>query len=194
MAGEEKRGRPRDAAARRRVLEAAYALLEEGGVTALTMEAVAARAKVGKPTLYRSWPNAQALAMAALIEAAPDAPDDDGSGPAIAALRRQVRFVVEVFASRIGRSAAALVASASRDTEIFKSFRSQVILSSRTAGRALIKQAIGEGHVRPGVDIEAALDAIYGPVFFRVLVGHEGLDEQFADRLMDTVLEGLSPR
>ncbi|MGY6531473.1 TetR/AcrR family transcriptional regulator [Glycocaulis sp.] len=194
MTGGEKRGRPRDEAARRRVLKAAYALLEEGGVTALTMEAVAARAKVGKPTLYRSWPNAQALAMAALIEAAPDAPEHDGSGPALAALRRQVRFVVEVFASRIGRSAAALVASATRDTEIFRSFRSQVILSSRTAGRALIEQAIREGDVRSGIDIEAALDAIYGPVFFRVLVGHEGLDEGFADRLMDTVLEGLGPR
>lgn len=194
MTGGEKRGRPRDAAARRRVLKAAYALLEEGGVTALTMEAVAARAKVGKPTLYRSWPNAQALAMAALIEAAPDAPEPDGAGPALAALRRQVRFVVEVFASRIGRSAAALVASATRDTEIFRSFRSQVILSSRTAGRALITRAIAEGDVRPGIDIEAALDAIYGPVFFRVLVGHEGLDEGFADRLMDTVLEGLGPR
>lgn len=160
------------------------------------MEAIAVRAQVGKPTIYRSWPNAQAVAMAALIDIAPEtAPADaDAPGRPLDALRGQLCHVVDVFASRVGRSAATLVASATRDTELFKSFRSQVILASRTQGRVLLERAAMLGEIRADADIDAALDLIYGPIFFRVLVGHEGLDETFADCVLDTVLDGLRPR
>ena len=61
--GTKKRGRPRSAVARRKILAAAAAMLNEGGLSAVTMEGIAARAGVGKPTIYREWPNAQAVAM-----------------------------------------------------------------------------------------------------------------------------------
>src|SRR5262249_24320148 len=62
------RGRPRSVAARRAILKAAHQLLAEGGLSSVTIEGIAARAGVGKPTIYRSWPNAHAVAMAALME------------------------------------------------------------------------------------------------------------------------------
>ena len=67
--GEKKRkpGRPRSEEARRAILEAAHAILMEEGIGRLTVEAVAARARVGKPTIYRSWANAQELALAAFL-------------------------------------------------------------------------------------------------------------------------------
>ena len=58
-----RRGRPRSETARRKVLAAARELLAERGLAGLTMEGIAARAGVGKPTIYRQWPNAQAVAM-----------------------------------------------------------------------------------------------------------------------------------
>ena len=63
------RGRPRSETARTRILAAARALLEERGLPGLTVEGIAARAGVGKPTIYRHWPNAQAVAMDAFSKA-----------------------------------------------------------------------------------------------------------------------------
>src|SRR6185503_4398119 len=100
------RGRPRDMAAHASILRAAAEILEEGGVTALTMEGVAQRAGVGKPTIYRSWRNAQELAMAALIETQKAQPEQRATASAIDDLRQQLRKVAGVFASRVGRNVA----------------------------------------------------------------------------------------
>jgi AcrR family transcriptional regulator len=195
MTDKKRRGRPRSDAARARILAAARDLLNEGGIPAVTMEAVAARAGVGKPTIYRSWPNAHAVAMTALMEAQqPAASPDDGQGTAIDDLRRHLRSVVAAFATRAGRNAAALIAAADSDTEIAKAFRHNVILKGRMEGRQIILRAVKEGSISPAIDIEAALDLVYAPVFFRLLLGHGPLDEAFADSIIDHVLDGLRRR
>ena len=176
------------------ILRAAAEILEEGGVTALTMEGVAQRAGVGKPTLYRSWRNAQELAMAALIETqkAPAAPR--ASASAIDDLRLQLRKVAAVFASRVGRSVAMMVASADEETEISKVFRTHFILARREEGRALLQKAVDQRAVRGDVDFDAALDMIYGPLFYRLLVGHKPLTSEFTDSLLALAIDGLATR
>jgi AcrR family transcriptional regulator len=188
------RGRPRDMAAHAAILRAAAEILEEDGVTALTMEGVAQRAGVGKPTLYRSWRNAQELAMAALIETqkAPPAPRTTTS--ALEDLRQQLRKVAAVFASRVGRNAAMMVATADEETELSKVFRTHFILARREEGRALLQKAIDQRAVRPDIDFEAALDMIYGPLFYRLLVGHKPLTGEFTDALLAQAVEGLALR
>src|SRR5580765_1915705 len=98
------RGRPRSAKARSAILRAARALLAEGGPAAVTMEGVAARAGVGKPTLYRWWPDRHALSMAALMESEPQRASKGAGRAAIqsptAALRQQLRAIVELFSTR----------------------------------------------------------------------------------------------
>src|SRR5579864_9001228 len=76
------RGRPRSLEARRAILRAAHELLAEGGLSSVTIEGIADRAGVGKPTIYRTWPNANAVAMAALME------NDDSVESAAAATRK----------------------------------------------------------------------------------------------------------
>ena len=71
------RGRPRDPRTRAAILTAARALLERGGLTAVTIEAIAQKAGVSRPTIYRYWSNAPAVAMAAFLEAT-GAPDSKG--------------------------------------------------------------------------------------------------------------------
>src|SRR5688572_29289493 len=102
------RGRPRSDAARRRILAAARALLEERGLAGLTVEAIAARAAVGKPTVYRHWPNAHAVAMDAFLETADGAAAPATGGSALEALRRQLAGIAAAFASPAGRSTAAM--------------------------------------------------------------------------------------
>jgi AcrR family transcriptional regulator len=186
-----RRGRPRSEAARTKILAAARALLEERGLPGLTVEGIAARAGVGKPTIYRHWPNAQAVAMDAFLEGSETGEAETGRGLALPALRRQLAGIAAAFASPAGRSTAAMIAAAQNDSELAKVFRNRFIMSSREAGRALMLQAIDEGELRPGADLEVALDVIYAPLFFRLLIGHGPLDRGFTDALLDLALDGL---
>ena len=185
------RGRPRDPEARKKILEAASALLDEGGLSAVTMEAIAARAGVGKPTIYRAWPNAQAVAMAAFLETAKSPAPARKSGAALAALRLQLRRVAEVFATRAGRNTAMMIAAAQSDSELAKVFYNHFVLKSREEGRALLARAIAEGDVRPDLEMDAALDLIYAPLYFRLLIGHGPLDARFTDTVLELALDGI---
>ena len=189
-----KPGRPRSEKARQAILKAAAKLLDEGGMGRVTMEAVAQRAGVGKPTIYRSWPNAQALAMAALMEQPALDTDVRATRSALADLRRQLRKVVDTFSTTRGRQVSRMMAAAEQDSEIAKAFRNQVILKSREEGRVLLVRAREAGDIRADLDIDVVLDAIYGPLFYRLLIGHAPLDHSFADGLLDVLIDGIADR
>jgi AcrR family transcriptional regulator len=188
-----RRGRPRDPAARAKILAAANALLNEGGIGAVTMEAIAARAGVGKPTIYREWPNAQAVAMAAFLENTKSVATRK-QDKAVDMLRNHLRKVAETFATRAGRTTAMMIAAAQNDSELSKVFRSHFILKSREEGRAMLTLAIANKELRKDIDIEAALDLLYAPLYFRLLIGHGPLDMTFTDAVLDTAIAGLKPK
>jgi AcrR family transcriptional regulator len=144
LAATRPRGRPRSARARAAILGAAREILDESGITGLTMEGIAARAGVGKPTIYREWPNAHAVAMAALMGVEEVAHKLSDAVSAVSELKRQLRAVASVFASRVGRQAAIMIASASGETELSKSFRNHFILARREEGRRIIARGIIE--------------------------------------------------
>jgi AcrR family transcriptional regulator len=163
-------------------------LLERGGLTAVTIEAIAQKAGVSRPTIYRYWSNAPAVAMAAFLEAtgAPDAAKT-GRTP-LAALRAQLHAVADAFAAPTGRSVAAMVAAAQSETELAKAFRHEFIARNRDATRLLLERCIADGLVTPPADMELALDLIFGPLFYRLLMGHAPITRSFVDRLIDTVI------
>ena len=185
------RGRPRSADARTAILRATREILNEGGITAVTMEGIAARAGVGKPTIYRSWPNAHAVAMAAMMDAKAAPAKLARTRSAVADLKRQLRDVAEVFATRMGRQAASMIAATSADSELSKVFRNHFILARREEGRALVARAIEAREIRRTIDVDIALDMIYGPIFYRLLMGHAPLDARFTDAIVDHALKGL---
>lgn len=188
-----KRGRPRSVQARDRALRAAHDILMTEGFGRLSIEAVAARSGVGKPTLYRNWANAQELAMAALV--ANPFPEPQGEGAtARVRLTTQMRGLVNAFATTRGRQVALALASADPESEFTKAFRNKVILASREKGRAILEAAIEGGELAPPPDLETLLDMIYGPIFYRLLVGHRPLAPQFADAIVETVFPNVARR
>ena len=194
-AGPKPRGRPRSEAARRAILGAARKLLAEGGPGAVTMEAVAARAGVGKPTVYRWWPDRHAVAMAALMDTdALRQPAVAAKRSAVAALREQLRAIARRFATVTGRHITSMIAASASDSELSKAFRGHFVLSRRAEGEALLRQAIENGEVRANLEVEIALDLLYGALFFRLLLGHAPLDEPFVDQVVDEVLKGTAVR
>ncbi len=178
-----RRGRPPSQHARDRVLEAAHDILISDGFGRLTVEAVAARAGVSKPTIYRHWANAQELAMAALIEAFPSTVDT----PPTEALEAHLARIIATFATTRGRQVAIALAAADSESELSRAFRTHVILRSREAGRGILLRGVAQGHIAPPPSIEAALDMIYGAVFFRLLLRHQPLDASMAAELSATV-------
>lgn len=215
------RGRPRSVAARRAILKAAHELLVEGGLSSVTIEGIAARAGVGKPTIYRSWPNAHAVAMAAMMEGdrtdepldttgkhaaeplarpnekrgtEPPAKPNEKTGSALAALRAQLHEVARVFSTPLGRSVTLMIAAAEQETELCKAFRNHFILARRNEGRTFLGNAIANGEIRKEIDLEVALDLIYAPVFYRLLMGHAALTARFIDDVLDLVIGGLAVR
>lgn len=182
------RGRPRDPRTRAAVLAAARALLERGGLTAVSIEAIAQKAGVSRPTIYRYWPNAPAVAMAAFLEStgAPDAART--ARTPLAALRAQLHAVADAFAAPTGRSVAAMVAAAQSETELAKAFRHEFITRNRDATRLLLERCIEDKLVAAPADMELALDLIFGPLFYRLLMGHAPITRAFVDRLIDTVI------
>ncbi len=187
------RGRPRSAVAQAAILDAAAELIAKGGIGAVTMEAVARAAGVGKPTVYRNWESREALAMAALLNGGPIRTSVKETESAVDDLRRQLARVAKAFCAPRGRNAALMIASAEPDSELGKAFRNQVMLASREEGRALLKRAEAEGSIRGDADTDVILDLIYGPIFYRLLIGHAPVSEAFVDALLVEVLTGLKP-
>jgi len=185
------RGRPRSEKARVAILRAARALLAEGGPGAVTMEAVAARARVGKPTVYRWWPDRHAVAMAALMDTATGESVEASGLSAITALRAQLRAVAKRFATSTGRHVTSMLAASDPQSELSKAFRNHFVLARRAEGKALLERAKADREVRRDVDVEVALDLLYGPLFFRLLMGHAALDQSFMDKVLDAAVRGM---
>jgi hypothetical protein len=87
-----------------------------------------------------------------------------------------------------------MIAASDVETEFSKAFRNHFVLARRAEGRVLLEQAIREGDVRSDLDIEVALDLLYGPLFFRLLMGHAPLDASFTDEVLSHALRGLTRR
>ncbi len=188
------RGRTRDAAATAAILDAAMALLVEKGLAGFTIEGIAARAGVGKATIYRWWPSRGAVALDAFLDAVePQVPYPD-TGDFAAALRAQVTALVRVFRTdEVGGVIRALLGEAQTDPELAEAFRTRWLESRRTVGRAIFTAAQRSGQIRADLDIETAIDLVYGPVYFRLMAGHQPLDDRFASELITYAVHGLAP-
>jgi len=188
-----RRGRPRSEEADRAILSAATQLLAEGGLGGMSMEEVAARAGVGKATVYRRWPSRGALALDAfLAEFTQQQPlPDTGTfrGDLLAALRAWIRSVT---ATPAGRMLAGLVAEAQRDPELAAAWRDRVIGPLRASNTILVRRAIGRGEIPADTDADVVLDLLFGSAYHRLLQGHRPLTDQFARRVVDVIVSGVT--
>jgi AcrR family transcriptional regulator len=185
-------GRPRSESAHRAVLAAANRLLEQSGFHNLSVEAIAAEAGVSKATIYRWWPNKAAVVMDAFLAATGPQLTFPPDLPARESVRAQMRALVEVFNQGAGRTIAALLGQAQADPDLAEAFRVRWIANRRAIAREILARGVASGELRPDCDLEVALDALYGALYFRLLVRHLPLTASFVDRLIDQVFAGLS--
>ncbi|KAI3593391.1 Transcriptional regulator, AcrR family (plasmid) [Cupriavidus sp. U2] len=182
--------RPRGDAARVAILEAAYAQMEEFGLAGFTIEGVAARAGAAKTTIYRWWPSRESLAVAAFLAAALPKINFTSTGSASDAIQTQIRKLVAVYEGKTGRVVRDLIAAGNSDPAAATAFVEGYVRPRRIAAREVLQRGIDSGEFKPDLDMEAAIDALYGPVFYRLLVGHGPLDVTWITNVASLVLAG----
>jgi len=189
-----RRGRPLSEVVRKKVLRAAIELLEERGFKALTIESIAERAGAGKVTLYRRWPNKAAIVMEAfLADVAPRVPFPH-TDSALDDLRTAMMAFVKLVRGPHGRWMAGLVAEGVLDEGVNEALRTRWHAHRRAEGIKVVRRAIANGELPPETDPGLVLDALYGPILFRLLIGHAPIDLRFATSLWETVTRGLGAR
>jgi len=183
----------RSAACRDGILCAAAELLEEHGYLDLTIEQVAARAHAGKQTIYRNWGGKPRLALDAMAYKAStiDAPD---TGSFAGDLRAVLAGLVGKMGSP-GKAAmlGGLLAEAQTDPAFGQAFREAMVQSRCRLLTGAVERAVGRGEIAADIDRPVLLDLIYGPVWYRLLVSGEPLDEGFVDVLTKQVLAAAAP-
>jgi AcrR family transcriptional regulator len=187
-------GRPRCEGTRQAILRAAYNLLEEGGIAAFTIEAVAQRSGAAKTTIYRWWPNKGALAIESFLDVVEKQNPFPQTASAIADLKTQLRGVARLFRGRVGQLVSSIVVEAQTDPETRRAFIEGYINPRRAAARKVLERGIASGELRADLDFDLACDALYGAIYMRLLLRHAGLGDAAVDQLAETVLDGLRPR
>jgi AcrR family transcriptional regulator len=188
------RGRPRDPATDQAILAAAGDLLASRGLDGMSIEEVAARAGVGKATIYRRWSSKGLLALDAfmLMFREQQPPPDTGSlrGDLTAALGAWVRAVTSTPAGRLLTS---LIAAAQQDPELHAAWRDRVLEPLRAQHRIMLQHAVERGEIPATVDAEVVLDMFFGAAEHRLLLGHLPISESFVTSVVDVILGGISP-
>jgi AcrR family transcriptional regulator len=184
-------GRPRSDASRSAILKAAYTILREGGFAGFTVEGVAARAGAGKATIYRWWTTKGMLAIEAfLVALAPRMDASDDTDSAIADLRTHVHHAAGVYRGRTGQLLRELIALGQEDSATSKVLRTDFVEPRRQAALRLLRRAQQTGELPRRTDIDVLADALWGPIFHRLLVTRMPIDRNFVEKLLDLVLGG----
>ena len=184
-------GRPRRADADEAILTATLEQLADAGAAGLSMDLVAHRAGVGKATIYRRWPSKEALVLDALrVASAPIPVPDEGS--LRADLVAYVDLLVERFRGSRGSDVLPhLVAASCHDAELRASL-DDYIRSRQSTLRLLFGRGIERGELPAGTDVDLAVEAVLGVIFYRHLLAGETLDRAYIHRLVEAVLRAAS--
>ena len=183
-------GRPRSARVDDAILAAARAELAEHGYARMSVDGVAARAGVSKPTVYLRHRTKADLATAAIasmrVQPRP-APTDDVRADLVAHLRL-LRAGLE---RPHGMAMLGTMLAEEHDTpELLELFRERLVAPRRRELRAVLEAARARGELRDGANLDAAVNALVGGLLARYLAG-EALGGRFVTTLVDTVLNGL---
>jgi AcrR family transcriptional regulator len=181
-------GRPRSEAARKQILEAAYELLRAKGIQSASTQEIAAAAGVSTATLYRWWNTKEAIMLDALFEHVKPALTYEGAGTPLTRIRNHANRGVKFLKSEDGKMVARLITGIHENEELRQLFLERYYLPRRAMARELIEQAIEAGELPEGTDPEIVIDALHGPQFLRLIMGHAPLTKEFAESIADVVL------
>jgi AcrR family transcriptional regulator len=187
-----RKGRPpsKMAASHDAIMDAVYALLQKKSVRDLTMEEIAKRAKVGKPTLYKWWPTKATLVLAMLSERMAPNLEKPTSLSAEESLRFRVGRLIDAFNRPFGKIVAGLIAEGQSEPAVLQEFFGRWVSPRRTATIADLQRGKDAGEMRSETEPELLNDAIFGAIYYRLLLGSDPLTRRFGEELVEQVIRG----
>jgi AcrR family transcriptional regulator len=187
-----RKGRPPRQAAESHatIIDAVYALLQEKSVRDLTMEEVARRAKVGKPTLYKWWPTKATLVLAMLCERMAPNLDTPTNLTAEESLRFRARRLIDAFNGPFGKIVAGIIAEGQSEPAVLQEFFNRWVSPRRNATIADLQRGKDADELRSEVEPDLLNDAIFGAIYYRFLLRSGPLTKRFGEQLVEQVLRG----
>jgi AcrR family transcriptional regulator len=191
----------RGAASERAIRDAVIELLIEVGYDQLTMDAVAARARAGKATIYRRWPDKASMVLAAVKSCA----GDRGTNmplPDTASMRGDLLALGPCHAhdlpAPVLKMLPGLLMAMRRDAELPKLMRTYLVDDMVPYYREIVRRGVSRGEVDPGFNADRLAELGVGLVLNRLLLTDEPIDRAFnryvVDEFMLPVLESACPR
>ena len=188
------RGRPRDPKRREAILRAAIELVGEVGYDRMTVEALAARAGVSKPTIYRRWPGGKKDIVIDAIRtkhADADALPDQGS------LRGDLLALVATMIEHIDEDAhlaGGLISQLRESEELAALMRDEIVTHERARLDGLLARAVDRGELSADAHVTPLFHDLAGAIVFaRAAITGEPLDQAFLEELVDHVLLPVLP-
>jgi len=183
-------GRPRSERAERAIIEATLdLLLEEVGVAGLSIEAVASRAGVGKTTIYRRWPNKEALIIDAMTTLKGPMPELPGRS-----VREDMLLMAQEAMPTGDRRYECIWnnLSGTKHRDILHRFKQAVILPRRKVMADVLRRGVERGELRPDTDVHLVVTALVGAIMHQSkITGGDDFPDDFAEKLVDMLLEGV---
>jgi AcrR family transcriptional regulator len=193
-AAERSIGRPRDMRVDRTILEATLELIAERGVYEFRTDDVAARAGVGKGAIYRRYRSKDDLVTAAIAASVSEEIAVPDTGSTRADLLVLMRDAVDLYRrGSAARLMSNLLAAMAQRPELARSVKDGFLAGRRAALADVLRRGVERGDLRPDLDIALALDVLGGPLFYRLLVTGEPMDDRFAESVADLILRGFAP-
>jgi AcrR family transcriptional regulator len=181
-------GRRRSDQSHQAILQATKEIMEQEGYRAMTIEAIAARAGVGKKTIYRWWPSKAAVALEALtVYVEVHTPFAD-TGSLERDLLAYFKLAFPGLQGKSGTVLSGLVAEAQLDPEFAREFQRMFIVPRKKALVALLQGGMQRGELAPDTNLEVLADLIYGAKWYRFLLYPAPLDEAFAREIVKLIL------
>ncbi|MDQ7907909.1 TetR/AcrR family transcriptional regulator [Phytohabitans sp. ZYX-F-186] len=188
-------GRPRSTRADEAIIEAVLDLLAEGStIESLSIEAIAAKAGVGKATIYRRWSGKQALLVDALrrLKGKPPTPKGESVRDDLVLLMRGVGRNADPRASKI---MPCLVPEVHRSPEQWAVYQ-EIVQPRRELTREVLRRGVRTGELRADLDVELAVVMLTGPLLTQRVLQRQPYvdDEALPERVVDALLAGMTPR
>ena len=193
-AGTRRPGRPRSERADRAIIDAALSLFAESGPEGLCIEKVAARAGVGKATIYRRWPGKEDLLLDAIAALAAPLPE-----PAGRSVREDLVTLLDAMREAVAdprraREFALLLGEGAKYPRLMARYVETVLEPRREVIRSVLRRGVTTGELRADVDIEAALFMLTGAVLARGKYEPGSFPPGYVERVVEELLQGLAPR
>ncbi|GAA4229209.1 TetR/AcrR family transcriptional regulator [Streptosporangium album] len=177
------------------IMRTTLELGQEIGYAKLSIEAVAARAGVGKHTIYRRWPSKGALFLDSLLSLNRPGLDYPDTGDVVADLREQIHMAIDLLdRPPLGPLYRALIGEALLNPQVAAALNDHFITPQAEMTVARLKAARDQGQLSPDFDLDLAMGILSGPLYFRALIIQEPLTHEYVDRVIEALFAGMGPR